>query len=164
MILIVANHSFAEQAVPKLERARVAHDLSARELQRQRHMVIGRETSLQELEAAEHKERMAAEDLKTAQFARQIADYELDLACAALTRTRPLSPGESNSWRFEVHAPVGGRVLRVLQESSAIITPGKEGRLSRHGPGNGIGARNVHLANSIPKRRQISFRLDVQKR
>jgi HlyD family secretion protein len=123
---VKAAEATREQAVPKLERARVAHDLSVRDLLRIRRMALGTETTLQEYEAAEHKERMAAEDLKTAQFARRIADYELDLARAALTRTRPQSPGESGNWRFEVRAPVSGRVLRVFQESSAIVTPGQQ--------------------------------------
>jgi HlyD family secretion protein len=115
-----------KQAVPKLERARVAHELSIRELRRIRQMAIGRETTYQELEAAEHKERMTQEDMKAAQFAQQIADFELDLARAVLTRTQPRSPGDADNWRFEVRAPVSGRVLRVFQESSTNVTPGKE--------------------------------------
>ena len=123
---VKAAEATRKQAVPKLERARVAHELSVRELRRVRQMAIGRETTYQELESAEHKERMAQEDMKAAQFAQQIADFELDLARAALTRTRPPSPGDADSWRFEVRAPVSGRVLRVFQESSAIVSPGKQ--------------------------------------
>jgi HlyD family secretion protein len=115
-----------KQATAKLERARVAHNLSLKELQRIHQMRVGRETTFQELEAAEHKERMAQEDVKTAQFALQIANFELDLARAALTRTQPRSPGDADSWRFEVRAPVSGRVLRVFQESSAIVAPGQQ--------------------------------------
>jgi HlyD family secretion protein len=121
-----ASEATRKQAVPKLERARVAHNLSVKELQRVRQMIANRVTTGQELESAEHKERMAQEDLKTAQFALQIADFELDLARAALTRTRPRSPGDSDTWRFEVRAPVSGRVLRVFQESCVIVTPGQQ--------------------------------------
>jgi HlyD family secretion protein len=123
---VKAAEATRKQAVPKLERARIAYDLSVRELQRIRHMVIGRETTVQEHESAEHKERMALEEMKTAQFALQIADFELDLARAALTSTRPRSPGDPDSWRFEVRAPVSGRVLRVFQESCVIVTPGQQ--------------------------------------
>ena len=114
-----------KQAVPKLERARVSHDLAVKELQRVRRMVVGRETTAQDVESAEHKERMAQEEVKTAQFALQIADFELDLARAALTRTRPTSSGDKENWRFEILSPVEGRVLRVFQESSAVVTPGQ---------------------------------------
>jgi HlyD family secretion protein len=123
---VKAAEATRKQASAKLERSRVAFNLSVNELQRIRHMVVGRETTIQDLESAEHKERMAQEDVKAAQFAIQIADFELDLARAALTRTQPRSPGDADSWRFEVRAPVSGRVLRVFQESSAIITSGKQ--------------------------------------
>jgi HlyD family secretion protein len=123
---VKAAEAARKQAVARLERARFAHDLAVKELQRFRQMVIGRETTYQDLESAEHKERMAQEDTKASQFAIQIADFELDLARAALVRTRPRSPGDADTWRFEIHAPVSGRVLRVLQESCAIVTPGQQ--------------------------------------
>lgn len=123
---VKAAEAGREQAKSKLGRSRVAYNLAGRELQRIRQMVIGRETTYQELEAAEHKERMAQEDMKTAQFAQQIADFELDIARAALKRSHPSSPGDADNWRFEVRSPISGRVLRVLQESSVIVTPGKE--------------------------------------
>ncbi len=123
---VKAAEATRKQATAKLERARVAHNLSLKELQRIHQMRVGRETTFQELEAAEHKERMAQEDVKTAQFALQIANFELDLARAALTRAQPRSPGDADSWRFEIRAPVSGRVLRVFQESSAIVAPGQQ--------------------------------------
>jgi len=122
---VKASEATRKQAVPKLERARVSHDLAVKELQRVRRMVVGRETTAQDVESAEHKERMAQEEVKTAQFALQIADFELDLARAALTRTRPTSSGDKENWRFEILSPVEGRVLRVFQESSAVVTPGQ---------------------------------------
>lgn len=123
---VKAAETTRKQAVPKLEHARIAHELSVKELRRISNMVVGRETTAQDFDSAVHKKRMANEDLKAAQFALQIADYELELARAALTRTRPRSPGDADSWRFEIHAPVRGRVLRVFQESAAIVTPGKQ--------------------------------------
>ena len=123
---VKAAEAARKQAVPKLERARYAHDLAVKELQRHRSMVIGRETTRQDVEAAESKERMCQEDIKASQFAMQIADFELDQARAALKRTRDQrSPSDLDGWRFEIPAPVDGRVLRVFQESSAIVTPGQ---------------------------------------
>ena len=123
---VKAAEAARKQAAARLEHARFAHDLSFKELQRFRQMVIGRETTYQELESAQHKERMAREDMKAAQFAIQIADFELDLARAALVRTRPRSPGDADTWRFEIHAPVSGRVLRVFQESHTTVTAGQQ--------------------------------------
>lgn len=124
---VKAAEAVRKQAVPKLERARYAHDLAVKELQRIRRMVVGRETTLQDVESAESKERMAQEDIKAAQFAMQIADFELDQARAALKRTHDQrSPSDLDGWRFEIPAPVDGRVLRVFQESSTPVTPGQQ--------------------------------------
>jgi HlyD family secretion protein len=89
-------------------------------------MVIGRETTPQEFESAENKERMTQEDIKAAQFAMQIADFELDQARAVLRRTHDQrSTDDFDSWRFDILAPIDGRVLRVFEESSVIVTPGQ---------------------------------------
>ena len=32
--------------------------------------------------------------------------------------------GEDNGWNFPIYSPINGRVLRVLQESAAVVTPG----------------------------------------
>jgi HlyD family secretion protein len=70
-------------------------------------------------------ERVTAQQLKAAEFGLDIARFEFALAQAALLRTRPLAEGvRDESGRFEIIAPSGGRVLRVLQESSAIVSPG----------------------------------------
>ena len=77
-----------EQAVPKLERAREAatifpsvsyNTFATWSSVRNNHPGCG----------GAGRAPMAIEDLKTAQFARQIADFELDLARAALERLEP---------------------------------------------------------------------------
>jgi HlyD family secretion protein len=80
--------------------------------------------SHQDLDNAEQKERTTAADLKSAQFAVQIADYELELAKAALLRTNHGNSGASDSWHFPILSPISGRVLRVFQESSAVVPAG----------------------------------------
>ncbi len=32
--------------------------------------------------------------------------------------------GKDNAWNFPIYSPINGRVLRVMQESSAVVTPG----------------------------------------
>jgi HlyD family secretion protein len=63
-------------------------------------------------------------ELKAAQIAIQIADFEVEQAKAALLRTRPFRSGEDEPWRLEIRSPITGRVLRVLQESATVVTPG----------------------------------------
>jgi HlyD family secretion protein len=122
---VKAAEATRKQAVPKLDRARAAHEHVAGELRRARLLLGGGSSSAQDYADWQQKERVAQEEWKTAQFAVQIADFELDLAKAALTRTRPRSPGDAETWRFDILAPVNGRVLRVFQESTAVVTPGQ---------------------------------------
>jgi len=113
-----------KQTGARLERARVAEEHAAAELERVRRLLHAHGASQQDYDDALEKERGAQEDLRAAQFATHIADFELDLARAALIRTRPASPGEAADRSFEIRSPVDGRVLRVFQESSAVVTPG----------------------------------------
>jgi HlyD family secretion protein len=62
--------------------------------------------------------------VKSAQFAARIAEFELELARAALARTRPDEPGAPDTGRFEIRAPADGRILRVFQESEAAVPAG----------------------------------------
>jgi HlyD family secretion protein len=80
--------------------------------------------SQEELDSADHRLRVAGEEVRAAQFAAQIADFELDLARAALVRSRPGGSGNASPAGFEIRAPVDGRVLRVFQESEATLTTG----------------------------------------
>jgi HlyD family secretion protein len=112
------------RAEPLLERARTAWEFARTELERARSLYRDRTLSHQELDNAEQKERTTTEELKAAQFALQICDYELEQARAALLRTQPGSSTNSDSWQFPILSPITGRVLRVFQESSAVVPGG----------------------------------------
>jgi HlyD family secretion protein len=62
---------------------------------------------------------MRQEELASSEFGLQVAASELRLAQAALARIG--APGREE---FTVRAPVRGHVLRVLQESEAVVQPG----------------------------------------
>lgn len=109
---------------PQLRSARASYDLAETNLARIRKLAEGRAASHQDLDEAEHRLRVASEEVKSAQFAARIADFELELARAALVRTRPPQPGAPDAGRFEIRAPVNGRILRVFQESETAITAG----------------------------------------
>src|SRR5690606_32446666 len=73
--------------------------------------------------------RAATEQLRAAKYAQEIAQFELQQAQAALIRSRPRSEtdgeeADPTGWTFHIRSPITGRVLRVLQESSAVVTPG----------------------------------------
>jgi HlyD family secretion protein len=79
--------------------------------------------SQQEYDAAVQRERVAAQNLRAAEFAARIAEFELEMAKAVLIRSKPRSPGETLP-RLEILAPVSGQVLRVFQESETVVSPG----------------------------------------
>jgi HlyD family secretion protein len=120
-----AAEAAKSRALSQLDRARVAQEHARNEHARIQRLSQSHSASQAESQEAVTRERTANEDLRTAQFAAQIAEFELELARAALARTQPPSPGEAEAWRVEILAPIDGRVLRVFQESSTVITPGQ---------------------------------------
>ncbi len=78
----------------------------------------------QELEQASATEMIRSEERRAAGFARDMARFELDLARAALLHAAGEADESAQGSRFEIRAPVTGRVLRVLQESESVVTAG----------------------------------------
>jgi len=69
----------------------------------------------------EREAEMKVREVRSAEFALQVADFELAQARAALQQIdKPGSGGAS----VEVRAPVSGVVLRVQQESATVVAPG----------------------------------------
>jgi HlyD family secretion protein len=113
-----------QRATPNLERARAAEKAAKSELARAKQLAASGAMSSQDLDNAELKERTATEEHKAAQFAVQIAEFELEQSKAVLMQAQPRSENGNAGGRFEIRSPVNGRVLRVLQESATIATPG----------------------------------------
>ena len=121
---VKAAKAAQERSGPLLARARTDREYVAADLVRARRLYGEQGLSHQELDAVEQRDAAAAAELKSAEFQSRIADYELELAQAALVGeggAGTTGPGER---RFEVRAPISGRVLRVFQESEAVVGPG----------------------------------------
>lgn len=78
----------------------------------------------QELEDAQMLLRSRTEELNSAKFAEQTATYELELARAALLRSKPLAPEETAKWELRLYSPIDGLVMKVLQKSETIVQQG----------------------------------------
>ena len=65
---------------------------------------------------------MRAAEVRASEFALQVIDYELAQARAALERPDSLTAGNL----VEVKSPVSGRVLKVIQESEMVVSPGTQ--------------------------------------
>jgi HlyD family secretion protein len=119
----------------KLKRARVAKGYAEKEHERLRRLGSGA-ASQQELENAALKEGTTGEEMHEAEFGVQVAEFELAQAEAALSFLEP-PPGVLSSFfmgaahqpdrKFPIPSPIPrGKVLKVLKESSAVVTPGTE--------------------------------------
>jgi HlyD family secretion protein len=128
----VANLEFAEADRKRARQARAANRGAI---------------STSEIENKEMLVRTRAAMVRSARHAQDIAEFELAQARAALVRSTPQGesqtseatpdggngetsrapyPQPDESWRFTIPAPINGRVLRVFQESAAVVTAGTQ--------------------------------------
>jgi HlyD family secretion protein len=147
---VKAAEAALRQAEPNLESARVKQAHDEAELGRVRKAYQGNAVPESELDTAEMAYRQSSEAMRAARIDAEIAAFELEQAKAALLRSRPreaetITPKtagdgatttaqltaessngshEPNGWNFPIYSPINGRVLRVLQESSAVVIPG----------------------------------------
>lgn len=77
--------------------------------------------SATDLDTFEREAEIKVREVRSAEFALQVADFELEQAKAALQQID--KPGSGGAF-VEVRAPVSGVVLRVQQESATIVAPG----------------------------------------
>ena len=71
----------------------------------------------------------ASQDVRAAEFALKVAEFELQQAQALLIRGQPVSPGSdqprnSGAEPLVLTSPVSGHILRVLQESARVVPAG----------------------------------------
>lgn len=111
-----------ELAGAQLTRARATLAMAENDLKRFRALAERGAISQQELEAATLREATSTQEVRAAEFARQVAEFELAQARALLLRGQP--GGNSEQAPLVITSPVSGRVLRVFQESSRIVTGG----------------------------------------
>jgi HlyD family secretion protein len=114
-----------ERADAELAEAREADEYARKELERIRRLVAtGRSLSEEEYDRARHQARVAAHELNVARFAKRVSEFEREQAKAALLRILP-KDGKS-PLQMEIPSPIDGKVLRVFQESSTVVTPGTQ--------------------------------------
>ncbi len=117
-----AAESQVAQAEAQRERAAAALDLARAEAKRQGALANQNLISQQQLDVTLNQERTAAQDDRASAFALQIAQHELEQAQAVLDRGS--SSAADPRALITLTSPVNGRVLRVMQESSRVVTSG----------------------------------------
>lgn len=125
---VKAAEAARKKMEPMTEQVRAAQAYAEAELTRARK--AGNSVSKSELENAEYEYRRASEEQRSMRIQEDIARFELEQAQAALLRTRPreddtdAAAANGNGWAFTIYSPINGSVLRVLQESAAVVTAG----------------------------------------
>jgi HlyD family secretion protein len=106
----------------EVEQAEAELDFAHREFDRARELIQQATISQRELDDAERAYRTRRAALTTALAAQEMRVFELERARAAL-----LSPTETPRRRMcciTLRSPVDGRVLRILQQSAAVLAAG----------------------------------------
>ena len=99
-------------------------ELAKHNYDRSRVLLEKRTISRSEFDQAEHQFHMAEANLRSADFAVLVADFESELARAALVQTgKDLNSSESAS-TITLVSPVEGHVLRVFTEDAGVVEPG----------------------------------------
>lgn len=105
------------------EQAKINYELNTAKYERAQDLLPSRAISQSEYDIAKAEMLASTQGIKTAEFDVEIASFELEMARAAVDQF-PDSGEEMSVDPFEIHAPISGRVLRVLQESSTVVTVG----------------------------------------
>jgi len=108
-------------AQAQAERAAAAEALAMIENERIQKLAAGGSVSRQESDAAAARAVVAAQERRAAEFGRQVAEFERRQAEAVVRRGRG---GAGDNPSVSIVSPVGGRVLRVFQESERVVSVG----------------------------------------
>lgn len=107
-----------------MKRAETAAALARSELERQASLAQQGFASRQAVDRVQREAELRAADVDVAQFDDHAAEHELAMARAALTRAQRKGAANDAAQRFEIRAPVAGRVLRIVQESETNVAIG----------------------------------------
>jgi HlyD family secretion protein len=119
-----AAEAAVRQAGANLERVSAKLDFAENELARARDAFEGGGASEREVDELTQLHRIEVKLHRAAQFAEEIARFELEQARSALVHTNPDAELAEGHIQFRILAPITGRVLRVFQESVAVVSPG----------------------------------------
>lgn len=106
------------RARAEVSRAQAAAEHARSELERAESLARSGGMSDRDADRARFEARSAEETLASARFAARVADHEVSLARAALAR-------EGAAESLDLRSPVRGVVLRVFEESAAVVRAGQ---------------------------------------
>jgi HlyD family secretion protein len=102
------------------ERVRAELTLAQSELKRMQQLLEDKVIARRELEVAQQQAEALARTLQSADFAVQTAQHQLELARAGFLQSRG-----SRAAAIPLYSPVNGVILRIVQESEAVVPTGQ---------------------------------------
>jgi HlyD family secretion protein len=108
-----------DAAAANVEKARTAHRFARTDLERFERLFANATVSEQELESFQWREAETARELAAAESA--LREVEAELAEFDSASTHNIA-GQGHP--IEIRAPVGGRILRVLEENARVVNAG----------------------------------------
>lgn len=118
-----AAEAAREQAAAQRARAAANAKMQRDDFARQQTLFKAGTLSRQEFDVAEMRAATTAQDERAAEFAAQVAEFELAQARAVLLRGQPAATADRGE-PLVITSPVSGRVLRVFQESERLVPAG----------------------------------------
>ena len=106
-----------------IERSTVALGQAKADAQRASQLAQQGFVSKESLERSQREVELKAKELKLAEFEGHAAEHQVAVARAALSSVRDTSPRDA-ARQFPIRSPVAGQVLRVVQESEAVVPVG----------------------------------------
>jgi HlyD family secretion protein len=116
-----AAEAAREAASAQRNRADAAARMFTADLARAKVLREQKVISPQEYDVMQMRAETSAQEQRAAEFAFKVAEFELLQARALLTRGMP---GGGGAEPLVITSPVGGRILRVMQESSRVVPAG----------------------------------------
>lgn len=110
-----------EAAQAQRDRAGVSAKMFAADFTRAKQLRERQVSSTQEFELAQMRADTSAQEVRAAEFAFKVAEFELQQARALLIRGQG---GAAEAEPLIITSPVSGRILRVLQESARVVPAG----------------------------------------
>lgn len=120
---VAAAEHLRHEAEAVVARARADCEQARREFERAEKLVETGDIARQEFERLRTAEQTCRQQLEAATFKARAVAAEVEVAKAALLAIEQAGQSGQAATVF-VHAPVGGRVLRVLEESERVVTAG----------------------------------------
>lgn len=119
-----AAEAACEVATARHKRANEELELTKHDHDRSLDLIEKQAISRSDFDRTEYQFHMAEAGLRSAEFVVRVADFECDLARAALVRSREDLSSSEAATTFALVSPIEGRVLQVFTEDAGVVEPG----------------------------------------